>query len=174
MFDFLNMTTGEKLEAIKSGDPIALDILIDDPDPFVRGAIVVYGREKHVNQLIFDSAQPVQVMIAMERKEEKYLDILVDSQDWFVKRIVALSGIDKYLDILVHDESWEVREAVAGQHRAQDLDILVHDESPFVREIVAKYGRDKDVGILIQDKHWRVYSTAMNQWLKRENLTKNS
>ena len=44
---------------------------------------------------------------------EKYLDILVNDEDKFMRVNVAERGIEKYLDILVNDESEYVRECVA-------------------------------------------------------------
>ena len=69
------------------------------------------------------------------------LDVLVDDDDWHVRKAVAEQGYG--LDRLVNDLDHEVRASVAKQNYG--LDKLVDDEDFFVRKTVAEqgYGLDK-------------------------------
>ena len=51
--------------------------------------------------------------IVKNTTNEKYLDILVNDEDKFMRVNVAERGIEKYLDILVNDEDPDVRYKVA-------------------------------------------------------------
>ena len=70
--------------------------------------------------------------------------------------MVVQHGRDKDLDILINDENYNVRKAVAEHGRDKDLDILVHDNDSRVRGAVADQGRKKDLDILLHDNFWGV------------------
>ena len=81
------------------------------------------------------------------------------------KEINNSSMIDRYLDILVNSNYYKVRREVAKYGRHQDLDILVYDNDTTTREYVARHARIKDLKILINDKKWIIrYIVALQNY----------
>lgn len=58
------------------------------------------------------------------------------SDKWYDKLFLANYGLDSDLDILVYSQNEYVRAAVARRGRPQDLNILVNDPDEGVRNVV--------------------------------------
>ena len=143
-----------------------LDILMADINKYefnVREAIVKNTtNEKYLDILVNDEDKFMRVNVA-ERGIEKYLDILVNDEYEYVRECVAHSGIKKYLDILVDDENSDVRYEVAKFNNEDILWKLVNDEDVYVRcqvaETACKYNLNKLVYRLCADKNKSVLKT---------------
>lgn len=126
-----------------------LDILMNRPGYRTGVAEVAakYNYENYLDILMADINKHefnIRETIAKNTTNEKYLDILVNSENDMVRSYIAQKNITKYLDILVNDESWIVREYVAESGIKKYLDILVDDENSQVRQFVATFN-DKDI-----------------------------
>ena len=135
-----------------------LDILMNRPG-FRTGVAEVaakYNYENYLDILMADINKyefNVRETIAKNTTNEKYLDILVNDEDKFMRVNVAERGIEKYLDILVNDEDEYVRECVAHSGIKKYLDILVNDEDPDVRYKVAKFNNEDILWKLVNDEN---------------------
>lgn len=158
--------TGVAEVAAKNNYENYLDILMADINKYefnVREAIVKNTtNEKYLDILVNDEDKFMRVNVA-ERGIEKYLDILVNDEDEYVRECVAHSGIKKYLDILVNDEDPDVRYKVAKFNNEDILWKLVNDKNVYVRcqvaETACKYNIDKLVYRLCIDKNKSVLKT---------------
>lgn len=126
-----------------------LDILMNRPGYRTGVAEVAakYNYENYLDILMADINKyefNVRETIAKNTTNEKYLDILVNSENDMVRSYIAQKHIEKYLDILVNDKSWIIREYVAESGIKKYLDILVDDENARVRQFVAT-ANDKDI-----------------------------
>lgn len=126
-----------------------LDILMNRPG-YRTGVAEVAAKnnyENYLDILIADINKHefnIREAIAKNTTNEKYLDILVNSENDMVRSYIAQKHIEKYLDILVNDKSWIIREYVAESGIKKYLDILVDDENARVRQFVAT-ANDKDI-----------------------------
>lgn len=126
-----------------------LDILMNRPG-YRTGVAEVAAKnnyENYLDILIADINKHefnIREAIAKNTTNEKYLDVLVNSENDMVRSYIAQKYIEKYLDILVNDESWIIREYVAESGIKKYLDILVDDENSRVRQFVATCN-DKDI-----------------------------
>lgn len=126
-----------------------LDILMNRPG-FRTGVAEVaakYNYENYLDILMADINKyefNIREAIVKNTTNEKYLDILVNSENDMVRSYIAQKYIEKYLDILVYDKSWIVREYIAESGIKKYLDILVNDENSRVRQFVATFN-DKDI-----------------------------
>lgn len=126
-----------------------LDILMNRPGYRTGVAEVAakYNYENYLDILMADINKyefNVRETIAKNTTNEKYLDILVNSENDMVRSYIAQKHIEKYLDILVNDKSWIIREYVAESGIKKYLDILVDDKNARVRQFVAT-ANDKDI-----------------------------
>lgn len=126
-----------------------LDILMNRPGYRTSVAEVAAKNnyENYLDILIADINKHefnIREAIAKNTTNEKYLDILVNSENDMVRSYIAQKHIEKYLDILVNDKSWIIREYVAESGIKKYLDILVDDENARVRQFVAT-ANDKDI-----------------------------
>ena len=97
-------------------------------------------------------------MVKMGLAKRGYrLDILVNDNDWAVRKEVARHGYG--LDILVNDKDEGVRVEVA--RKGYGLDILIKDKDWKVRQEVARQGYGLD--ILIKDNSWVVRREVARQ-----------
>lgn len=90
-------------------------------------------------------------------KEGKYLDLLVNDKDYYVRLYIARQGY--YLDKLINDENWQVRYEIAKQ--GYNFNKLIYDKDWHVREVVANHGYGLDV--LINDEIWCVRVAVAKQ-----------
>lgn len=126
-----------------------LDILMNRPG-YRTGVAEVAAKNNYENYLDILMADinkhefNIREAIAKNTTNEKYLDVLVNSENDMVRSYIAQKYIEKYLDILVNDESWIIREYVAESGIKKYLDILVDDENSRVRQFVATCN-DKDI-----------------------------
>lgn len=126
-----------------------LDILMNRPGYRTGVAEIAakYNYENYLDILMADINKyefNVREAIVKNTTNEKYLDVLVNSENDMVRSYIAQKYIEKYLDILVNDESWIIREYVAESGIKKYLDILVDDENSRVRQFVATCN-DKDI-----------------------------
>lgn len=139
-----------------------LDILMNRPG-YRTGVAEVAAKNNYENYLdilmaddINDYKFMIREIIVKNTTNEKYLDILVNDEDKFMRVNVAERGIKKYLDILVNDEDPDVRYKVAKFNNEDILWKLVNDENVYVRcqvaETACKYNLDKLVYRLCADK----------------------
>ena len=136
-----------------------LDILMNRPG-YRTGVAEVAAKNNYENYLdilmaddINDYKFMIREIIVKNTTNEKYLDILVNSENEFMRVAVAERGIEKYLDILVNDEYEYVRECVAHSGIKKYLDILVNDEDPDVRYKVAKFNNEDLLWKLATDEN---------------------
>lgn len=134
-----------------------LDILMNRPG-FRTGVAKVAAKNNYENYLDILMADinkyefNVREAIVKNTTNEKYLDILVNDEDKFMRVNVAERGIEKYLDILINDESSYVREYVAESGIKKYLDILVDDDNARVRYEVAKFNNEDLLWKLVNDE----------------------
>jgi len=122
-----------RINIAKAG--LAMDELIDDPNPFVRRAIVDNGYK--LKHFIYDEDVMVRVGIA---NQGCCLDFLIYDKEMKVRKAVAKNKklSRNQINLLIKDESPEVRLEIAK--RGEKLAFLSKDSSPMVREEVANQG----------------------------------
>jgi uncharacterized protein YcgL (UPF0745 family) len=91
-----------------------------------------YGTNPELDKLV-DSDNIIDKINAV--KQGYGLDILINDEDWKVRKAVANQGYG--LDILINDEDADVRKAVASQ--GYRFDILINDEDADVRKACYKH-----------------------------------
>lgn len=132
-----------RINIAKAG--LAMDELINDPNPFVRRAIVDNGYK---------------------------LDHFIYDEDDMVRAAVATQGYG--LDFLIYDKEIRVRKAAAKSEKLNrdQINLLAKDESPEVRLEIAKHG--EKLAMLSKDPSPMVRAEVANQGYKLNILIKDS
>ena len=131
-----------RINIAKAG--LAMDELMDDPNPFVRRAIVDNGYK--LKHFIYDEDVMVRVGIA---NQGCCLNFLIYDKEMKVRKAVAKNKklSRNQINLLVKDESPEVRLEIAK--RGEKLSLLINDPSPMVRKEVVN--QRYKLNILIKD-----------------------
>ena len=79
--------------------------MVNDDVKYVREAVALQKREKDLDILVYDKEWRVRRAVALSGKD-KYLDVLVHDKEYKVREQIALkTKILKYLTILEQDEN---------------------------------------------------------------------
>ena len=77
-----------------------------------------------------------------------------------VRITVAEQGRDKDLDMLVNSNDEDVQRVILCHSRDNDLDLLIHSRYEEIRKEAVNYCREKDLDVLIKDNNKDVSSYA--------------
>jgi hypothetical protein len=143
-----------RINIAKAG--LAMDKLMDDPNPFVRRAIVDNGYK--LDHFIYDEDAMVRAAVATQGYG---LDSLIYDKEIRVRKAAAKSeklNRDQ-INLLAKDENPEIRLEIAK--RGEKLALLSKDPSPMVRAEVANQGHK--LNILIKDSSSIVRAAVASQ-----------